>query len=411
MQASLLGALSLALGLGLLIGLQRERAGSVLGGIRTFPLIALLGTTAGLLANEWGSAPVLGGFLAIVVITLLAGFDRSEPGADRGQTTEVAAFLTYTVGVLLTTPYRTAAIVVGGVTAVLLYLKRPMHAFAGALTEGDLRAIMRFAIVSLIILPVLPDRTFGPYGVLNPREIWWMVVLIVSIGLGGYVGYKFLSDRAGVLLGGVLGGLASSTATTVAYARRAKDLETAAPLAGATIVIASAIAAARVVVEVFVVAPRVAPTIVLPVIALFVVLSVASLVMLRQADGAGDHMPAPGNPAEFKGPLVFGAIYAVVIVATAAARERAGEGALYAIALLSGTLDVDAVTLSTARLAAADRLSSASAARLVLVAVLANLVFKAGIVYVLGSRPLFRRVASAIGATLAIGGLLLAVWR
>ena len=123
----------------------------------------------------------------------------------------------------LATGHHAAAIVVGGVTAVLLHFKEPMHRFAGRMSERDIDAMMRFVIVSLIVLPVLPNETFGPYRVLNPREIWLMVVLIVGIGLAGYVSFKLFGERAGVVLGGILGGLVSSTATTVAYARRVKD--------------------------------------------------------------------------------------------------------------------------------------------------------------------------------------------
>jgi uncharacterized membrane protein (DUF4010 family) len=410
-NAEVISALSLALGLGLLIGLQRQRSQSKFGGIRTFPLIALLGTVCGLLAGDWGPLVVLAGFLALASVVLFAGLARLRAGEDAsGQTTEVAALLTFACGALLTTEYRPAAIVVGGLTAVLLHLKQSMHAFAGRLTERDVQAIMRFAIVSLIVLPLLPDQTYGPYGVLNPREVWWMVVLIVGIGLAGYVCYRLFGERAGVVLAGILGGLVSSTATTVAYARRVRDSADAARLSAVVILLASTVAAARVIVEVGVVAPRTLAQIGPPLGALLawmIVISIAFVLVARKNDGK---MPEQANPAELKSALIFGALYAVVIFATAAAKDYFGDRALYAVAFVSGFVDVDAITLSTAQLAAHGRLEPDTAWRVILIATLSNLVFKTGIATAIGSTRLLARLAIPMGAALAGGIGVLLLW-
>jgi len=172
MNAQVISALSLALGLGLLIGLQRQHAGSEFGGIRTFPLIALLGAICGLLAPAWGGIVVAGGLVAVAATTFVSNVRRSstDPEGAR-QTTEAAALLTFVTGALLTTEYQSYAIAVAALTAVLLHAKELLHRFAGNLTERDLQAIMRFAVVSLIVLPLVPDAEFGPYRVLNPRRI------------------------------------------------------------------------------------------------------------------------------------------------------------------------------------------------------------------------------------------------
>lgn len=411
MDSTVFGALSLALGLGLLVGLQRERAGSVLGGIRTFPLVSLLGAVCGLLAERWGAFVVAAGFFGVASVALLANLEKFRRGEETsGQTTEVAALLIFAAGVLLTTEYRSAAIVVGGLTAVLLHLKQPMHAFAGRLTERDIQAIMRFAIASLIVLPLLPDAEFGPYRVLNPREVWWMVVLIVGIGLAGYVSYRIFGGRGGVLLNGILGGLVSSTATTVAYARRVRESPQAASLSAIIIVIASTIAAGRVIVEVAIVAPRVLSAVVLPLAAFLALMVIISVVMIWSVRSNGDEMPEQANPAELKSALIFGALYAIVIFATAAAKDYFGNRALYGVAAISGVVDVDAITLSTARLAAAERLSTDTTWRVILIATLANLLFKTGIAWVLGSTRLLLRLLLPIAATLAGGLALLLAW-
>ncbi len=411
MDSGVLGTLSLALGLGLLIGLQRQRAGSAVGGIRTFPLIALLGAMCGLLASVWSELIVVAGFIGITTMAVLANLAKYKEGtATGGQTTEVAALLTYVLGAFLATKNYPVAIVVGGVIAVLLHFKEPMHQFAGHMSERDVQAVMRFVIISLIILPVLPDKAFGPYQVLNPREIWLMVVLIVGIGLAGYVSYKLFGEQAGVVLGGILGGLISSTATTVAYARRIKDNPEAASLAAITIVIASSVAAARVIVEVAVVAPNILGAVAPPLGALCLLMAMISIAMLMFDKTRGDAMPEQGNPAELKSALLFGAIYALIVFATAAVKERFGGQALYVIAVISGVVDVDAITLSTAQLAAAERVDTTTTWQVILIASLVNLVFKAGVALMLGSAKLFLRVALAFAVAIAGGVLILLAW-
>jgi uncharacterized membrane protein (DUF4010 family) len=412
-DSAVLGTLSLALGIGLLIGLQRERAGSAIGGIRTFPLVALLGAVCGLLAAEWGGVIVVAGFIGVVTIAVLAnlgkrGSDDTEPG---GQTSEAAAMLTYALGACLATGQYAAAIVVGGVTAVLLQFKKPMHRFAGRMSERDIQAVMRFVIVTLIVLPVLPNETYGPYRVLNPREIWLMVVLIVGIGLAGYVAAKLVGEQAGVVLAGILGGLVSSTATTVAYARRVKGAKAeAVPIAALVIMIASTVAAARVIVLVAVVAPAILAAVAPPLAALLLLMIVVSVAMLLKGGKPANQMPEQENPAELKSALVFAAIYAAIIFATAAAKDYFGDQALYAIAVISGFVDVDAITLSTAQLAAVQRVDVTTTWRVIMVALLVNLVFKAGATLLLGSAALFVRVALAFGVSIAGGVLILWVW-
>jgi uncharacterized membrane protein (DUF4010 family) len=408
---STLSVLSLALGLGLLVGLQRERAGSDFGGIRTFPLLTLFGSLCGLFAARWGGLTIAAGLVATAIVALLANLSKLKKQQDtRGQTTEVAALVMYAVGVLLTTEQQPLAIVIGGVTAVLLHLKRPMEAFAGRLSETDVSAIMRFAIVSLIVLPVLPDREFGPFQVLNPREIWLMVVLIVGMGLAGYVSFRLFGGRAGVVLGGILGGLVSSTATTVAYARRVRQKASAPALAALIILIASAVAAARVMVEVTVAAGAAAPRILPPlgaILGLMVVVALASLFVTKTSDG---EQPDQSNPAQLKGALVFGAIYAAVLFVTAAAKDLLGAEALYAVAVISGFVDVDAITLSTSRLAAAQKIDVDTAWRLIVVATLSNVAFKTGLAFALGSAALFARLLLPVGIILAGGLALVIAW-
>ena len=412
MNAEVMGALSLAVGLGLLIGLQRQRARSEFGGIRTFPLIALLGAICGLLAPAWGGIVVAGGLVGVAATTLVSNLRRpiSDP-AGLGQTTEAAALLTFVVGALLTTEYRPYAIAVAALTAVLLHSKELLHRFTGSLTERDLQAIMRFAVVSLIVLPLVPDVEFGPFQVLNPRRIWWMVVLIVGIGLAGYVSFRIFGERAGGWLSGILGGLVSSTATTVAYARNVRANADVAVLAAFVIVVASTVAAVRVIVEVAIVAPSLIGPIAAPLGLFLALMLLMSLTMARRSTSHITTIPEPGNPAELRNALLFAALYALITLVSVAAKNYFGTSAIYGVAVLSGFVDVDAITLSTAQHAADGGIGTPTAWRIILVAFMSNLVFKTGIAGLLGSRRLMAKLLLPVGIALAGGAALLLLWR
>jgi MgtC family len=160
--------LAVSFGIGLLLGLQRERAESSIGGIRTFPLIAIFGTVCALLGKAFGGWIVAAGLLGLVAIVVYSNFAKIKSGdIDPGMTTEVAALLLYGLGAYVVIGSMVVTVVVGGAMAVLLQFKKPLHALAGGIGERDMRAIMQFALLSLVILPVLPHQDFGPYDVLE----------------------------------------------------------------------------------------------------------------------------------------------------------------------------------------------------------------------------------------------------
>ncbi|WP_237065240.1 MgtC/SapB family protein [Microbulbifer guangxiensis] len=387
-------AFGIALGLGLLIGLQRERSTDRLGGIRTFPLIALFGALTGRLTQIYQSPWILAvGILCMTVLILLGNLERLRGEKEStGVTTEISALMMYLLGVFLVIGEKAIAVALGGTIAVLLHLKPSMHQFAQKLPEKDLRAIMQFALISLIILPVLPNQTFGPYDVLNPFKIWLLVVLIVGIGLGGYGAYKLVGARAGTLLSGVIGGLISSTATTVSYARRARENPGIVDLAALVILIASTTIFVRMFVEIAVVAPRIVLEFVPPLATLLLVSLVVCALGYRFVGQQEYQMPEHGNPAELTPALIFGGLYALVLMAIAAAKDYFGNQGIYVVALISGFTDVDAITLSTANLANQGSLHIDTAWRAMIIATLANMVFKAGAAGMLGGSRLFSRV-------------------
>lgn len=403
--------LMVSLGLGMLIGLQRERSDSAIGGIRTFPLITLLGTVCGLLAQAYGGWIVPTGMLALAALVFIPNIPRLKQGTPNGMTTEVAVLLLYALGAYLVVGPVYLVVAMGGVVALLLHWKQALHGFAKAVGDADMHAIMRFVLISMVILPVLPNRSMGPYGVLNPFEIWLMVVLIVGLGLGGYVAYKVFGARGGVLLSGVLGGLISSTATSVSSARGVRAGTQTAALGALVILIASTIAFARVLVEVgLVAAPRI-PQLAPPLAAMFgimVALTVIAFFVTRKEAEA--RLPEQHNPAELKPAIIFAIVYALIKLAVAAANEHLGHQGLYLVGIVSGLADMDAITLSTARLVDAEKLPASTGWRIILLASLSNLAFKGGIVAALGGKRVFFHVAVWFAAGLAAGGVILWLW-
>ena len=240
MAPELFTELATSLLLGLLVGLQRQRTESSVGGIRTYPLIAAFGTLSGWLAIEHGGWIIAAGLIALAALLVVSNFMLARSGdTDSGQTSEVAALLLYGIGAYVVFGDKAVAVVLGGAIAVLLHYKDMLHSFAAKIGARDVTAIMQFVLITLVILPVLPNQAYGPYAVLNPFQIWLMVVLIVGISLIGYVAYKFFGAQRGAVLGGLLGGLISSTATTVSFARRTATAPASAGLAALVIMIAS----------------------------------------------------------------------------------------------------------------------------------------------------------------------------
>lgn len=411
MASNLFGQLGISLLLGLLVGLQRERAESSIGGIRTFPLIAAFGTLCGWLALEHGGWTVAAGFIALAALLAMSNYMLTRSGnKDAGQTSEVAALLLFGIGAYVVVGELSVAVALGGVVAVLLHFKDPLHAFARRFGEHDVTAIMQFVLISLVILPVLPDRTYGPYDVLNPFQIWLMVVLIVGISLIGYVAYKLLGAKEGAILAGVIGGLVSSTATTVGYSRRTVTSPKSGGLAALIIMIASGSVFARVIAEIGIVAPAYFLQMVPPLVAMLMVSIVISAALHLHTRDHHAPMPAHGNPADLRTAIVFGGMFALIVFAVAAAKAEFGDQGLYVVAVLSGLTDMDAITLSTAQLVNARRLDTDAAWRMILVASIANLGFKGVLVATLGSRELLRHIVLAFGVTMAVGGLLLWAW-
>lgn len=399
--------LGIALGLGLLVGLQRQRTDARLAGFRTFPLVTLLGALCALLAENFGGWTVAGGLAGLALIIVGGNLPlRRNAEENPGLTTEVTMLLMFVIGAYTMVGSQAVAIAICGAVAVLLHLKPQMHSMAAQIGDPDFRAMMQFTLISLVILPVLPNQVYGPFAVLNPFKIWLMVVLIVGISLLGYVAYTLIGVRAGAWASGVLGGLISSTATTVSVARRSKQSPGRAEVAAFVILMASAVSLLRVGILVGVTAPQFLRAAFPPLVAMLVVLALLGGWFLHRSGHGPPSLPEQTNPAELKPALLFGLLYALVLLGVAAANEHFGREGLYVAAVISGLTDMDAITLSVTQLVNSAGIAPGTGWRLILVAAMANLAFKTATVAVLGERSLLRRVAIGFGSAAATGAVL-----
>lgn len=404
--------LIISLILGLLVGLQRQWAESPLAGIRTFSLIALLGTTCALLAELYGGWVIALGFLGTITAMIVGHIskkNRTTPQEHSGLVTEFAMLLMFTSGVLVRVGPIWLAATLAGILAVILQAKIELHSLASRFIEKEIKAIMQFVLVSLVIFPIVPNQTYGPFDVLNPHNIWLMVVFIVAISLAGYIIYNFFGERAGLLLGGILGGVISSTATTMTYSRRSKELVKSVPQNALLILIAWTVLYVRVFFEIMVAAPQFKDAFV-PIGIMFLVSILSTIWLWRRADKSHKGMPQQNNPTELSTALTFGLLYSGVLLATAFSKQYFGSNGLTVVAILSGVTDVDAITLSTAQLVETGKLLPSEGWPVIIAAIMSNIFFKGVLAGTLGGRLLFKTIFISWTSTLVTGFVLLWVW-
>jgi uncharacterized membrane protein (DUF4010 family) len=398
-----------SLAIGLLIGLERERNPTAKAGLRTFTLVAMAGTLTALLSQQTGAPWLLAAGLLVLGGMMVAAYSKDEDEEDPGTTTVAAVVVCYGLGALVWYEHQQLAVTLAVLTTTLLYFKAEMRGLSQQLTRLDLVSILQFAVLSFVILPVLPDRSFGPYQVLNPYQVWWMVVLISGLSLAGYAALRIVGQRRGALLTGVFGGIASSTATTLAFSRHGRADPALIGMAALVILLANWIVMFRLAVEVAVVAPAMLE----PMLVIFGGGALAGLAGLyltawRQLDRRpGAPTLEVKNPTEIRTAVTFGLIYAGVLVASAWLSDLAGSSGLYAVALVSGLTDVDAVMLSSLRLFGLGTLSAHQTATAILLAMLANIVFKIGLTLAIGGPALARR---ALPGFLSVAGGAVAGW-
>ncbi|MDX1663020.1 MAG: MgtC/SapB family protein [Candidatus Promineifilaceae bacterium] len=422
-EAALFYRFGVALFIGILVGLQREHASEQIAlpdrrtesfaGVRTFALFSLVGAAAALVADLLDSPWAFVGIILPLGVLIAVGYFITSWGSDAGMTTEVAALVTILAGALAYWDYLALAVALGVATTALLSLKLELHGFAARITREDLFAVLKFAVITAIVLPLLPDETFGPppFDVFNPYEIWLLVVLISGISFLGYLLMKLVKPREGITLTGLLGGLASSTATTLSFAQRSQRNSALSRSFALAIMLAWIVMFGRALVEVATVNPALLDAVWLPLVVPAIAgLAYAAYLYFFAPRVTDEEEVTLTNPFELGMAVQFGLIFAVVLFISRAGQVYLGETGVYISSFVAGLADVDAVVLSLAELA---RQSGGpdvvTAARGVVIAALANTIAKGAIVFITGTPGLRRALLPGFLLIVVAGGAALFV--
>jgi uncharacterized membrane protein (DUF4010 family) len=397
---------AVALGLGMLIGLERERAKGEEGGagVRTFALIALAGAIAGYLEENLGLGWLALAIFVAVGALLISAYVLTSLHGDTGITTEVSALLAFLLGLLCAHGQLQVAAWVAVAMALMLALKDWLHRLARRIDASDVEATLKFAIVTLIILPLVPDQNYGPapLDVLNPYKVWLMVVLISGLNFASYLLIKIVGAEHGIGIAGLLGGLASSTAVTLGFSQRSRQPGADASALALGILLAWTVMFFRVVVMTGLISGQLGLRLAVAMGALCAVSLGACFWLWRRRPAQERGEVKPGhNPFELDQAIKFGLLFGIVVLVAKAAQVYLGEAGLYLAAGIAGLSDVDAITLAMADLARNEAQNLNVAARAIVIAALANTLVKSGLAAGLGS-PELRRL------TLPISGMLFA---
>jgi uncharacterized membrane protein (DUF4010 family) len=353
---TLIARLGLALAIGLLVGLERgwqERDApdrSRTAGIRTFGISGLLGGVMAALAAVLGAASVLvGGFIGFAAIFALYKAREAARDDDFSVTSVIAGLGVFALGALAAVGDYRAAAAGGAALAAILASRQVLHGLLRRLTWPELRSALTLAVMTAVVLPLLPNRTIDPWGGFNPWEIWFLTVLMASISFAGYVAVRALGNARGLLVSSLAGAIVSSSAVTLALARNAVSAANARPLAGAAS-LAAMVSLLRVCAVVLIIEPRVLGNMALPALAAALAFAISGAVLLAGGDGNDERGAIARNPFELGPLLLFALAFAVVSTASVALAAHFGGRGLLATSALAGSFDVDVSVLSALRL-------------------------------------------------------------
>lgn len=395
----LLPVFGTSLAIGLLIGLERERAPNAKAGLRTTALVCLFGTLCALVGEILHSSWIPAAGLVIVGLMMVSAYhkDGSE-AADPGTTTVIVVALTFMLGVLVYLNQGNLAVALALAVTTLLYFKPELRGMLQRFSRRDLLSLLQFGAVTFVVLPILPDQGYGPYGALNPHRIWLMVVLVSGIGLAGYIALRLTSQRKSATMLGVFGGLVSTTATTMLYSRHGRSPEML-PLATRVILIANLVLLIRLSLLAAVVAAGFLPTL-LPVLGSALLAGVlATLAAGKQMTPLDAPIPEIANPTELRTALGFGIAFGVILFLAAWLTDIAGNRGLYLVAAASGITDVDAIALSALQLFEHGNIAKKTALTAIVLALLVNQATKLFLVLWIGGMALFRSCAMPMAVT------------
>jgi len=419
-----------ALLIGALIGLEREfyqqkKESSDFAGLRTFSLIALLGAVTAFLVEDLGIILMALAFGGLILITTVSYFSvTSLRKTGSGITTEIAALLTFLLGVLVMNDHTLVAISIAVIIALVLAFKGELHGFVRTMSPEDIRVTLKFALVAAVILPLLPNRTVDPWDLFNPFQIWLLVVLVSGIGFSGYVMMKVMgasrginltgifgglassTASRGINLTGIFGGLASSTATTISFSSASREYPEMATQYARAVLLASTVMFPRIIILILVIHPPLALKVLIPLLVMMLTGLFYILVVLRNEKNKEEAVSPDfeiTNPLKLSTAIKFGLFFALIIVAVEVAQRYLGSSGIYLTSLIAGLTNVDVISLSLSRLTSTSQLSLEVASVAVVIAALVNTVTKGVIAYVSGTKELRKPVITAFVYMLLTG--------
>ncbi|NIY81562.1 MgtC/SapB family protein [Vibrio hepatarius] len=394
--------LLIALLLGAIIGTQRGWVmrhgveGSRVAGIRTFSLVGLLGGLVAVLSQLY--TPLLLGF-ALIALVCLAGVAfvvRQRISEDLSITGVVSLLITFVIGSLAASGQAVLAASAAVITALVLDNKRELHDALQKLQEYELDAALRLLLISIVLLPMLPNQTYGPWNALNPYEIWWMVVLIAGISFVGYFAIKIGGERRGILFTSVFAGLSSSTALTLQFSQLSKEQPRISPLLASGILLSCGTMFPRLIVVLTVLNPPLVKLLWPIILSMMVAMYFMAWRIWREVDIENiEPDNKQKNPLALQSAVFFGLVLAMIMLLSHALSEWFGDAGTLILSALSGITDVDAISLALARQSPLT-LSLPTAALGIVIAASVNTLVKMGMVVVLGDKSLARRIAPAM---------------
>ncbi|MBJ2175658.1 MgtC/SapB family protein [Aureibaculum sp. A20] len=401
----ILGVL-ISLGIGLILGLEREydklKEERGFAGIRTFPMVAILGFTLGTLTEKFTPWLLIVGFGSFIFFLVLNHFYQKQEEYAKGITTNIALIVTFVLGVMISAEYYRNAVATAVIIVTLLSLKNRFHSVISNITSEELFAFIKFSIIALLILPFLPNKTYGPDNLLNPFEIGSIIVIVSFLNFIGYFLVKFVGSKKGILLTAILGGLISSTAVAWNYASRSKDSPELSKKYSAGIIVASAIMFPRIALLAYIFNNAILKYLAIPFGLLTLICIVATLLLMRKDDSKPDTDIKLGNPLNMLNAIGFGVVYLVILFAVYYSNRFFGESGLYYSALIAGLADTDAITISMAKFSLdGEKLQLASS--VIIAATMSNMFVKLITTIIKGSKTAGKLVSYAFGSVILVG--------
>jgi len=400
----LIQKLVVAILIGVLIGMEREhsrpKSQKTFAGIRTYPLIAMLGFTAALVTSVtdiWMYAVFFLGYAALITTSYVTSAKEGRLGG----TSEVASLLVFTLGSLVYWDMILVAATIAVFMMLFLSLKLQLHSFVGKISGEDIFAFLQLAIITVIILPLLPDKNIDPFDIINPRLIWLMVIFVSSISFIGYLLVKYIGKDKGIPLTGFLGGLVSSTAVTFSMAKRSKENEVLSPSYAVGVLLASSVMYLRVFIIIALLNSNLALNILLPLIILGLFGLAISYYYSKRLLGHQREEFKLKNPIELRYAVLFGLIFAAVLFASKLAQQYIGTEGIYAVSSLAGLTSVDAIVISATKLIP-HSISINIAIVTIIIAMTSNTIVKMLIALYWGSKDFKKYVSAGLGIIVVV---------